>query len=118
MQAEMERGGRLFFDLFVAMCNHMVSLASRLRLLVRGWGGGLIRGDGTVVWFWLWMLILITRMTCIRRRCRFVVRLYRNRVMSVGRWWLYRSMLQDLVSIVRSVYGGAFILLTAAVAVL
>jgi hypothetical protein len=26
MQAEMERGGKLFFDLFVAMCNHMVSL--------------------------------------------------------------------------------------------
>jgi hypothetical protein len=25
MQAEMEVGGRLFFDLFVAMCNHMVS---------------------------------------------------------------------------------------------
>jgi hypothetical protein len=25
MQVEMERGGRLFFDLFVAMCNHMVS---------------------------------------------------------------------------------------------
>ncbi|KAJ5679134.1 hypothetical protein N7462_007378 [Penicillium macrosclerotiorum] len=25
MQMEMERGGRLFFDLFVAMCNHMVS---------------------------------------------------------------------------------------------
>lgn len=24
MQVEMERGGRLFFDLFVAMCNHMV----------------------------------------------------------------------------------------------
>lgn len=26
MQMEMERGGKLFFDLFVAMCNHMVSL--------------------------------------------------------------------------------------------
>lgn len=26
MQAEMERGGKLFFDLFVALCNHMVSL--------------------------------------------------------------------------------------------
>ena len=25
MQAEMEEGGTLFFDLFVAMCNHMVS---------------------------------------------------------------------------------------------
>lgn len=25
MQVEMEKGGRLFFDLFVAMCNHMVS---------------------------------------------------------------------------------------------
>lgn len=24
MQMEMERGGKLFFDLFVAMCNHMV----------------------------------------------------------------------------------------------
>lgn len=24
MQMEMEGGGRLFFDLFVAMCNHMV----------------------------------------------------------------------------------------------
>lgn len=31
MQAEMERGGKMFFDLFVALCNHMVS--SRL---VRG----------------------------------------------------------------------------------
>lgn len=30
MQAEMERGGKLFFDLFVALCNHMV----RLLLLV------------------------------------------------------------------------------------
>jgi hypothetical protein len=28
MQVEMERGGRLFFDLFVAMCNHMVSFGS------------------------------------------------------------------------------------------
>ncbi|KAJ5157079.1 uncharacterized protein N7482_008179 [Penicillium canariense] len=26
MQVEMEQGGKLFFDLFVAMCNHMVSL--------------------------------------------------------------------------------------------
>jgi hypothetical protein len=25
MQMEMEKGGKLFFDLFVAMCNHMVS---------------------------------------------------------------------------------------------
>lgn len=24
MQMEMEEGGKLFFDLFVAMCNHMV----------------------------------------------------------------------------------------------
>lgn len=24
MQSEMEKGGKLFFDLFVAMCNHMV----------------------------------------------------------------------------------------------
>jgi hypothetical protein len=24
MQMEMEKGGKLFFDLFVAMCNHMV----------------------------------------------------------------------------------------------
>lgn len=28
MQVEMEKGGRLFFDLFVAMCNHMVSFGS------------------------------------------------------------------------------------------
>lgn len=28
MQAEMERGGKMFFDLFVALCNHMVSLLS------------------------------------------------------------------------------------------
>ena len=28
MQAEMESGGKLFFDLFVAMCNHMVRLSS------------------------------------------------------------------------------------------
>jgi hypothetical protein len=26
MQMEMEHGGKLFFDLFVAMCNHMVSV--------------------------------------------------------------------------------------------
>lgn len=26
MQMEMEQGGKLFFDLFVAMCNHMVGL--------------------------------------------------------------------------------------------
>jgi hypothetical protein len=25
MAQEMEQGGKLFFDLFVAMCNHMVS---------------------------------------------------------------------------------------------
>jgi hypothetical protein len=34
MQVEMERGGRLFFDLFVAMCNHMVSLSASGRDLV------------------------------------------------------------------------------------
>lgn len=27
MQMEMEKGGKLFFDLFVAMCNHMDDLA-------------------------------------------------------------------------------------------
>lgn len=27
MQMEMEVGGKLFFDLFVAMCNHMDDLA-------------------------------------------------------------------------------------------
>lgn len=27
MQMEMEKGGKLFFDLFVAMCNHMVGIA-------------------------------------------------------------------------------------------
>jgi hypothetical protein len=26
MQAEMERGGKMFFDLFVALCNHMVRI--------------------------------------------------------------------------------------------
>lgn len=26
MQMEMEKGGKLFFDLFVAMCNHMVCI--------------------------------------------------------------------------------------------
>lgn len=31
MQMEMERGGKLFFDLFVAMCNHMVSLVFLLK---------------------------------------------------------------------------------------
>ncbi len=105
MQAEMEKGGRLFFDLFVAMCNHMVRTDSYFPSKI---AGGLISRDGRVVWFWLWMLILITRMMCIRRRCRFAARLYRNRVMSVGRWWLYRSMLQDLVLIVRPVYGGFY----------
>lgn len=34
MQVEMERGGRLFFDLFVAMCNHMVSLSDSRSPLV------------------------------------------------------------------------------------
>jgi hypothetical protein len=28
MQMEMEKGGKLFFDLFVAMCNHMVCISS------------------------------------------------------------------------------------------
>jgi hypothetical protein len=36
MQLEMEEGGKLFFDLFVAMCNHMVcathSLCTHLAL--------------------------------------------------------------------------------------
>ncbi|PYI05031.1 hypothetical protein BO78DRAFT_318941 [Aspergillus sclerotiicarbonarius CBS 121057] len=32
MQMEMEQGGKLFFDLFVAMCNHMVSLPSTQNL--------------------------------------------------------------------------------------
>lgn len=36
MQAEMEKGGKFFFDLFVAMCNHMVS--PLLGLLVEGLG--------------------------------------------------------------------------------
>lgn len=31
MQAEMERGGRMFFDLFVAMVNHMDDLATKGR---------------------------------------------------------------------------------------
>jgi hypothetical protein len=31
MQAEMERGGRMFFDLFVAMVNHMDDLAAKDR---------------------------------------------------------------------------------------
>lgn len=26
MQMEMEKGGKVFFDLFVAMCNHVVSV--------------------------------------------------------------------------------------------
>jgi len=30
MQAEMERGGGLWFDLFVAMCNHMVCVSLSL----------------------------------------------------------------------------------------
>lgn len=30
MQMEMEQGGKLFFDLFVAMCNHMVRQHSRI----------------------------------------------------------------------------------------
>lgn len=32
MQVEMEKGGRLFFDLFVAMCNHMVSFFPHRRV--------------------------------------------------------------------------------------
>jgi hypothetical protein len=36
MQVEMERGGRLFFDLFVAMCNHMVSSYSITGWFVKG----------------------------------------------------------------------------------
>ena len=30
MQLEMEKGGKMFFDLFVAMCNHMVSMTACL----------------------------------------------------------------------------------------
>ncbi|CAG8108566.1 unnamed protein product [Penicillium salamii] len=37
MQAEMEKGGKFFFDLFVAMCNHMVSFA--FLAAVSGWAG-------------------------------------------------------------------------------
>jgi hypothetical protein len=33
MQLEMERGGKLFFDLFVAMVNHMVSFFSEFDVL-------------------------------------------------------------------------------------
>jgi hypothetical protein len=43
MQVEMERGGRLFFDLFVAMCNHMVSLSASgkdLVIVLFGYGCG------------------------------------------------------------------------------
>ena len=36
MQMEMEKGGKLFFDLFVAMCNHMVC---SLSLCCRPWSG-------------------------------------------------------------------------------
>ncbi|KAI2788922.1 hypothetical protein POX_e06946 [Penicillium oxalicum] len=36
MQVEMEKGGRLFFDLFVAMCNHMVSLQDSTGGTLRG----------------------------------------------------------------------------------
>jgi hypothetical protein len=32
MQAEMERGGRMFFDLFVAMVNHIDELADGDRM--------------------------------------------------------------------------------------
>lgn len=35
MQMEMEKGGKVFFDLFVAMCNHMVSwllILDRIRM--------------------------------------------------------------------------------------
>lgn len=37
MQMEMERGGKLFFDLFVAMCNHMVRsiISFHLRTVTR-----------------------------------------------------------------------------------
>lgn len=38
MQMEMERGGKLFFDLFVAMCNHMVCIPCFPCLWVGGGG--------------------------------------------------------------------------------
>lgn len=41
MQMEMEEGGKLFFDLFVAMCNHMVC-APCLVFLVWGFANGVI----------------------------------------------------------------------------
>jgi hypothetical protein len=34
MQMEMEKGGKVFFDLFVAMCNHMVSLSSYMLFVI------------------------------------------------------------------------------------
>lgn len=39
MQMEMEKGGKVFFDLFVAMCNHMVSQLPLFFVLVPelGW---------------------------------------------------------------------------------
>lgn len=41
MQMEMEEGGKLFFDLFVAMCNHMVCTLC-LVFLVWGFANGVI----------------------------------------------------------------------------
>lgn len=75
MQVEMEKGGRLFFDLFVAMCNHMVSFFPPRRV-----------GDCCFFWIWVWLLILhgFCRMMCFRRPCRFVVR--RCRRVWVGRY--------------------------------
>lgn len=53
MQAEMERGGKLFFDLFVALCNHMVSFFP------------------SVFWVWDEVLIWVTiRMTIPVNRLR------------------------------------------------
>lgn len=61
MQMEMERGGKMFFDLFVAMCNHMVSLV-----------GSLCFSSCLADWF---------RMMCCRPGSRFVVLLcWRNRL--------------------------------------
>ncbi|CAG7943437.1 unnamed protein product [Penicillium nalgiovense] len=53
MQAEMERGGKMFFDLFVALCNHMVSFQGYFIWVSR---------DKVLIWFTIRMTILVNRL--------------------------------------------------------
>lgn len=80
MQMEMEKGGKLFFDLFVAMCNHMV--CPFLDAAGLGRVAGLLSD---------WELWLMDFRMMFSRLCRFAVLLRqksdRELVLDNGSWF-------------------------------